>query len=222
MKFKTGILLIAILFLFSCNDNNRVKFEKPQPASVRELKHFGKDIQGVYVKYSNPNKTMAIFPDYIATNLHIQFRIGRFGLQLDSSAHFDINNDSALIAYFKQQNVDARITGDTIVYSQSIVDTIFMITENHILKRYKRNYFLNYKFDDNYWRVKKIKVRGDTLYVGEIYPNDSLLHYDYASLDTNINEKHAKEYILSPSKREFKKLMRSKAFAITEKYIKQK
>jgi hypothetical protein len=214
-------LLLGILLITSCQDENRVKFEKPQPDKVKAIDNFGKEIQGVYVKFSNPNKRLIVHPDYIATNLTIQFKVGRFGLKIDSSAQIDLQNDSAVIRYFEQHGARATFQGDSIIYSQSIVDTIFYIEANQVLKKYKRNYFLNYQFDDHYWRVKKMKLRGDTLYFGEIYPDDSLLHYDYAAIDTNINEKHAKEYILSPSRREFKKLMRSRAFATTEKYIKQ-
>lgn len=210
---------IILLIVSACDSSDRVKFEEPQPTSIKNQNRFGAEIQGHYIKFSNPNKTLIIQPKIIATSLQVQLKVGRFGMKIDSA--IDISNDSILLSHFKKQGISARITKDTVMYSHIVVDTIFNFASDNILKKYKRNYFLNYQFDDEYWRVKKLKIRGDTLYFGEITPNDSLLHFDYANLDSNIAENQAKEYILSPSKREFKKLMRSKAFSITEKYIKK-
>ena len=219
---KKLILLSTIVFLlFSCTPENRVKFEEPQPASIKAKNEFPSKIQATYFKYGNPNKTLIIKQKFIITNLLLQFRVSRSGITIDTNANIDINNDSILINYMAKHGVSATIENDTISYNQIIHDTIFSLDSKNILKSYKRNYFLNYQFSDNYWRVKKLRVRGDTLYFGEILPNDTLLHYDYACIDSNISEKQAKEYILSPSKHEFKKLMRSKVFSTTEKYIKQ-
>ncbi len=215
------IFLTILIALSSCEPTDRVKFEEPQPISVKNKKEFGGEIQGVYKKFSNPNKTLIIHSEIITTNLTLKVKIKRAGIEIDSNVHIDIDNDSALIAYLNNVASSATVTKDSISYIHSIHDTIFSINDENILKKYKRNYFLNYKFSDSYWRVKKLKVRGDTLYFGEIFPSDTLLHYDYANIDSNISENQVKEYVLSPSKNEFKKLMRSKAFRTTEKYIKQ-
>ncbi len=219
IAFYLGILSLVFV---SCEESNWVKFESPQPLNVKEIKSFGKEVQGVYTKFSNPNKSLIIHPEYITTELHLKMRSARLGIVLDSNTKVDINNDSALIAYFEKKDIHIKLDGDTIVYNYRLLDTLFYISEENILKKYKRNYFLNYKFDTTYWRVKKTKVRGDTLSFGEIFPTDSLLHYDYASIDTAAHQKTAKAYILSPSKSEFKKLLRSKAFSTTEKYVRKK
>jgi len=218
---KLGYILLLLISLFSCSDADRVKFEEPQPLNVNIRKSFGFEIQGMYKKFSNPNKTMVIHKDYISTSLKIEIATKRFDLKLDSNIHIDLKNDSAIINYFKKNGIEVKITNDTLYYTMDIKDTIFNISSKNVLKKYKRNYFLNYQFADKYWRVKKLKKRGDTVYFGEITPTDTLLTYDYASIDTNIAKERAREYILSPSKREFKKLMRSKAFTTTEKYIKE-
>ena len=218
---KLILLSTVALLLFSCTPEDRVKFEEPQPSSIKEKNEFPSKIQATYVKYGNPNKTLIIKPKCIITNLLLQFNVSRSGVTIDTNANIDINNDSILISYMAKQGFSATIENDTISYNQIIHDTIFSLSSKNILKYYKRNYFLNYQFSDNYWRVKKLRVRGDTLYFGEILPNDTLLHFDYVSIDSNISKEQAKEYILSPSKHEFKKLMRSKAFSTTEKFIKQ-
>jgi len=219
---KKLIISLAIMFaLYSCEPDNRVKFETPQPESVKEIDHFRLLRRGVYVNYKSPKKKIEIKKDIITTSTLFQFTVDRNTVEISKLSDVDRQNDSSLIAYFEKLGGDVKIEGDDIHYSQTLVDTIFLINETHILKHYKRSYYLNFRANDSLWTVYRMKFHGDTLLYGEITPSDTLLKYDYTKIDSSMTKSKAKAYILNPDKKELRKLMRSNAFKFTEKYIKE-
>ena len=134
-----------------------------------------------------------------------------------------------MIKYLNSTGGIATIENDTIVYFEKYTDTLFSISKDNILKKSKGSYYLNFKISDIYWRVKKLNLKKDTLLIGEITTGDTLLRFDYARKIEEVSARtdsgaitKPREYILTPSKREFKKLVRSDAFETTEKYIKIK
>jgi len=220
MRNLTIIFILAFI-LFSCTPNDRVKFEEPQPAAVKESKGFRALRRGHYVNAKHPKKTVEIQKKLITTSRSYQFVTHRKNIESSTISDKDLKNDSILLKYLNTFGGNAIIIGDTVHYSQSVTDTFFMISENNILKHYKRSYYLNFKDKDGFWEVYRLKFQGDTLLFGAITPNDTLLSYDYARVDSVKGHPKVKEYILRPDKKELRKLMRSEAFKFTEKYIKQ-
>jgi len=226
---RISYILVLIFGVISCEPTDAVKFESPQPESTKARSEFRTKIQGQYVNFSNPDKVLTIHNHLITTKTNIRFSCQRSEIELDSNVIFDLNNDEELIQYLNQDGGTTSIINDSIFYLQHALDTLFAIDKDHILKKYKSSYFLNYKYADNYWRVKKLTINKDTLLIGEITPGDTLLSFDYVEKeveyvksDSALVEIESEKYILSPSKKEFKKLLRSEAFETTEKYIKQR
>ena len=219
---KKLILLSAIaLLLFGCNPYDRVKFEESQPANVKESKGFKAQRQGRYINVRSSKKTVEIRRNIITTSRAFNFTSNRNTIEISKMATIDRQDDSAMIAHFSKLGGDVKIIGDTIFFSQTVTDTFFIINEHNILKHYKRSYYLNFLAEDGFWSVYRIKFRGDTLLFGEITPNDTLLSYNYTRVDSVKGHPGVKEYVLHPDKKELRKLMRSDAFEVTEKYIKE-
>ena len=218
---KLILLSTIVLLLFSCKPEDRVKFEEPQPAAVKESKGFRALRRGRYTNVKQPKKSIQIQKMLITTSQLYDFSIHRDNIEASKITEVDLKSDSAIIAYLNKLGGNAKIIGDTVYYSQTVTDTFFMISENSILKHYKRSYYLNFQDDDGFWEVYRVKFYGDTLLFGEITPNDTLLTYDYARVDSIKKHPEVKEYVLHPDKKELRKLMHSDAFKVTEKYIKE-
>jgi hypothetical protein len=118
-----------------------------------------------------------------------------------------------------------EINGDTINASQTYIDTIFQISENQILKKFKGSYFLNFKENENFWNVSRLDINKDILLIGQITPSDTLLRFDFVVKNEEFNKSDSTtttEYSINPSKKEFKKLMKSNSFKESECYFKKK
>jgi len=217
---KLILLSTIILLLYSCSPEDRVKFEEPQPAAVKESKGFGALRRGHYTNVKQPKKGVMISKNLVTTLRVFQFAANRNTIEISQMATVDRQNDSAMIAHFSKFGGDVKFVGDTMYYSETVIDTFFMINETSVLKHYRRSYYLNFQDDDGFWEVYRVKFHGDTLLFGEITPNDTLLTYDYARVDSVKGHPRVKEYVLHPDKKELRKLMQSDAFKVTEKYIK--
>ena len=219
---KNELLFLAlILLLSSCNQDDRVKFSEPQPRKIKAVTHFKNSFTGNYKNVSKNNESIRIEKQQIIQTTRFLFTVNRNTVEISDRAHVDRNNDSSLIAYFEKLGGEAHIQGDSITYTSDWVDTLFKISKTKILKYYRRSYYLNFQSQDSLWSVRKLKISGDTLLIWKISPSDTLLRYDYTQVDSLNTSEDSKAFILDPSKRESKKLMRSDLFTITKKYIKE-
>ena len=229
-------MLLILLITFGCVNTNEVKFMTPQPDNTDAINSFKNKIQGEYISLQNPEKILTVSDKLIITNQTMSFSYLisdlRSELENDQSLNFDINNDQQIIDYFKdhfKSNEDSiKIINDSIFCFFLLIDTLFD-TENQILKKFKSSYYLNYEMDDAYWSVKKLYLKRDTLYLGEIYPGDTLLRFNFVEklADSTVNDSAVKYYnsdyyLMLPSKRQFKKTTKSGIFETNEKYYKIK
>ncbi|MEO9870606.1 hypothetical protein [Ekhidna sp.] len=71
--------------------------------------------------------------------------------------YFDPIDSTGLIISSKSIRVDPYYFGE------SRLDTIFSISEDNILKYYKKRYLLNYKFDEEDWGIHIVDLKDDQL-----------------------------------------------------------
>jgi hypothetical protein len=222
-----------------------VKFEQSQPVSEKALSNFGRNIQGRYINSVNPLEELVIERKLIRTSNVLDFSLLRSELEIDSSENIDVNNDLELIKYLNAGGGTTAIKNDSIFYRQTLLDTLFLINNDQVLKKFAKNYFLNYHQTDNYWIVKKIEINNDTLLIGEIVPSDTLLRFDFAKKnerliegditdiaqdsvvikkDNNVIEEERKkdyDYILNPNKKDLRAMIKSNSFDDIKKYIRK-
>jgi hypothetical protein len=242
---KLIYLIILICALSACKSTDMVKFEQSQPVSEKALSNFGRSIQGEYINSANPLEELVIESKLIRTSNVLDFSCLRSELKIDSSENIDINNDQELIKYLNVEGGITTIKNDSIFYRQIIVDTLFLINKDQILKRFAGNYFLNYHQSDNYWIVKKIEINNDTLLIGEIVPSDTLLRFDFVKKneriiednitdneqdsvviekDSNITKEERQavyDYILNPNKKDLRAMMKSNSFNDIKRYVRK-
>ena len=95
-------------------------------------------------------------------------------------------------------------------------DTLFSISEKHVLRNLNRVHFLNKKQIDSIWYVQTLDIHKDSLFFN--YFNIDKLTENDALLDSLDNGNH----LLNPAKRELRKLLKSSVNTKSKTYIKAK
>ena len=212
-----------MICLYSCGDIEFVRFETAQPYGVKASESFNRKIKGEYINCSNPDDRLIIFNNLILNARTVKLKCHRTDLDFDSTIAVDKSTDEVLIDLFSMEGYKVNIMGDTINISQTNVDTVFWISENQVLKKFKGSYFLNFKLDENFWDVTRLNLTKDTLLIGQISPSDTLLRFDFVEKTEDFNPSDSTtttEYFIKPSKKEFKKLMKPNSFKACACYFK--
>lgn len=220
---KHLIYSIFAILLISC-DSEVVTFKTPQPEHAKPSNGFNRKIRGEYVNCTDSDDQLTISNSTISNKNTFRIRAHRNEIELDSNYSVDINNNTEVKQFFKKEGISVEFNGDTIsVFAQGI-DTIFQISEAHILKKFKGRYFLNTQgFSENSWNVKQLEIHKDTLVIGEITPSDTLLNFNFVkkTIEESKTSTHT-EYTINPNKREFKKLLKPNTFKASKCYCKKK
>jgi hypothetical protein len=222
---KNTIYILSLIFLLGCGDYKYVRFETAQPNGVNESKSFNRKVIGIYINCSNPDEKLTITNNQILNSRTLKLKIHRNDLDFDSTITIDRSIDNELKTHFSRDGYNIEIKGDTINASQTRIDTVFMISENQVLKKFKGSYFLNFKQEERFWEVSLLKLIKDTLLIGQIFPSDTLLRFDFVTKTEEFNSKDSTtktEFLINPSKREFKKLMKPNYFEKCGCYYKKR
>jgi len=204
----------------SCSDNS-FRFEEPQPLNQPNLIKIPKKLRGTY--YASNDSTYL----YITSKDIIKQKKFSFSGLTDS---LDIEIDSTKITYYNQDHLSASEDGfkldlflknDSAFVQFSMTDTIFSLSSNQILRKYKGHYFLNRLRRNGFWRIEKIDISRKSLSFSTLrIPDDITSLSEITAIEPVTNsEKKIVAYQLNPSKKELKKLMK-KTFRTTGKYRK--
>jgi hypothetical protein len=223
---KNTLYILLIICLASCSgDYEYVRFETSQPDGVIESKSFNRKVKGEYINCTNPDDKLIVTNNLILNSRTLRFKTHRNDLELDSTITVNRNNNDELSELFISEGYKIQINGDTINAFLTDIDTVFRISENQVLKKFKGSYFLNFKRGEHYWDVSRLNLTKDTLLVGQISPSDTLLRFDFVSKTEEFDDSDSTtttEYSINPSRKEFKKLMKPNSFEECECYYKKK
>ena len=208
MKYTHAILFI-LLFL-SCKQPE-VTFDEPQPVDIKSLLKFGREVQGEYQGFKE-NSMLVITENSIIESYDIEDRM--IVNELDSLSK--LIGDTIINLKTKEKRVVQRI-GDTLINRVHYVDTIFEISQNHILKKHKGYYFLNKKFSDLGWEVKKINLSKGLLTISEV--STELAKENLPLIKESPNDT-LPPFKFKPSKKQFLEFIKKNGFDESETYIK--
>ena len=205
-KIAVATSIIVALSLAACGPT--ITFNQPQPEGVNPLTSFPERLQGKYEDTSQfsvitiADKLMTRFYDY---NLKISKDSLDSSLQLLGDTLVDLTDG-------RKEKITLK--GDTIIYRETWIDTLFRISDNNVLKKFKGYYFLNSRYKDTAWEVKKLGLKKGTLTIGEIAGED-----DIQKLKEIIeNNEDTTSANFDPTKKEFRKFVRKDAFSREEAF----
>jgi hypothetical protein len=208
MKFKFLLLLFVFTFL-SCKQHIAEPpegidfyFEKTQPVNDSELSQIPNKFLGSY--FISDDFYLKISKDHISTKNLFKSRIHKSDFDSLKNA-FILEKDRMIFKEDEKLIYSYKYIGDSIELSNTVDDTIFSFSERQKMKRVGNCLVLNQK-DSVFWEIKIIRFDKKTAAIEYLYDWDQLHHFD--SL-TKIKSKRidSTKFILSPSRREFKKYL---------------
>ena len=208
-KYPIVFSCIIAVFLYSCET---VTFDQPQPATVKSLSTFPKRIQGKYI--SNNQASVITIADELMTIVYdFDEKMHKDSIgpsyKLIGDTLVDVNNGSKKKIVFN---------GDTIVQHQNWTDTIFHISPDNILKRFKGYYFLNEQIQPNVWTITKIGLKNGVLTAGKISKETEIVQLrEIAETTADTASTH-----FNLTKRQFKNFVQHKGFSDEETYTRMR
>ncbi len=208
-------ILFLLAILTACNPT--VVFREPQPQGKKNLTSFPPAYRGVYMELDDssiyiikPDKILERYEENLANPVEEVIEDGDAELSggmlliKDSDLRFpvDVRNDS--------------VFGRIVIY-----DTVFSIVRGDRLRKMGKDYFLNLP-TDTLWMVVKLNFdRGGRAFLFDIdHVKEMELFSQYCNVEV-INDKDGNpiKYILSPTAKELKKLLKQGTFTEKTEYL---
>ena len=205
-KFVTTTFFVAGLLLDSCEP--AATFDKAQPDNVKALSAFPGRLQGKYL--AADQASIVIISDNLITR-HYDFD---FKQHKDSIGYsFKIIGDTLINETDGTKEI-ILLKGDTVIQHANWTDTLFNISADNILKKFRGYYFLNSRYSDNAWEVKMLSLNKGVLTVGGISDKDDiqkLKEITETTADTISTS-------FSLTRRQFKQFVKQEGFGTQEMF----
>jgi len=206
---RTFALVLIILTISTC-EGTYVKFEEPQPTSQNNLKQIPKRLRGVY--YSSADNTYLSINDRMIIDwADIEYRtlIDSLDLEIDSTKINEQTPDF-ISTIDGKYNLDFQFDGDSVVIHYTYKDTLFEMSDRHILRKFKGHYFLNYKRGENNWKVRRLTLNKRELSFNKVQIPEDITTLEQITEIREIKSDSGKVvgYKLNPSRKELKQLMK--------------
>ena len=213
-------LSISLLSLTGCGPN--VYFDAPQPVHKKELKSFPGKLRGHYMNLDD--STLFV----VNQSMILQLYDEEFAIPLDeieTSDDYMLLDDSLFIGDSGIQ-VKVSVRDDSVYGIAAFRDTIFLISDEYVLKKYKKRIFLNFREEkDNIylWLVMKITFYPDGKAKLCVVSDEDEM--DMLKEITTVEEIKSKAekidyYLIKPTKQEFIEYLKQDGFTDCTQYLK--
>lgn len=213
MKRKL-IIYIVLLLLLSCGPY--IWFKVPQPENSTNLDGFSANILGKYMSVYD-SAIISIESNKIIKEYRENLILSKTEFREEIG---DTISEDTSFTFTDNWNITIRSFGDSIRIFSSKNEEIFQIADDQLLRHFKDYYFLNFKDSNEYWKVKVIQLKGDTLEFDNMLTDDDLRFIkNITSVEVytdSVNDE--KEYFLKPTKRELKRILKRRLHG--EKFVK--
>jgi hypothetical protein len=205
LNFLSPIIILSLLL--GCQPP--VTFDQPQPAETDALNSFPKHIRGNYQSLRDNSRINISSNSIIRT---YDFNQRSAINELDSN--YKIEGDT-LIEIASGEKTKIKFDADTIIIPVHLSDTVFLLSEENVLKKFKGYYFLSFLYQKQGWEVKKLELNNGKLSLshistkGEIDTLKQLTESAYDSLP----------YRFKPTRKQFKKFVKAEGFSNSETFV---
>jgi hypothetical protein len=210
------VIILCLAFIQKCDPY--VVFDTPQPVNKGNQSSISEILTGTYI---NKDSTFLIITtDMILKKSEEYFEITEDELDTMSQYTYDENFiygpilDTAPI-------IEKRY--DTIMGSYIYKDTLFELSSNQFIRKYKGNYYLNIQQKDKTWEVIQFISKSDSLIIKSMDKEKDIdLVKNIAFVHEVIKDSSDKiqKYIITASQKEFKQFLKANGFQDIETWIK--
>lgn len=202
---------IASTLFFSCEPHEPpASFNEPQPTNFNNLSRFPKRLCGQYLSQED-HSIVSIGEKLIIKTNDFEFKF--HPNQIDSNS--GILGDTLINYKTNEKNILKR-DGDSLITHVSYIDTLFQIDSDNVVRKYKGYYFLNTRFGDSNWEVKKIHLTKNQLIIARISSKQDI---ELLKEITTPNDTFP-PYNFSPTRRQFKEFIKKQGFQDQEVLLK--
>jgi len=213
------ILFLIITFLILAGCSPTVIFNSPQPTDKRDLGKFPSRYFGKYEEIED--SSLFILENYLIREQYTEdMNVPK--IEIDTSKEFILKDD---IVYIPEtgEEVPVTIRNDSIFGTYITYDTVFRISDENILRKFRGYYFMNIRNDEEEWIVYRLKFRKDgNASLCGISEDDEIDRLK--EITTVIEEKNDKDevikYIIKPEKGDFKQIIKEEHFKDCTEYRK--
>ena len=199
-------IVIAALMLDSCEP--AATFDKPQPDHEKALASFPERIQGRYIAADHAS-VLTITDKLITRDYDFDSKVHKDSL----GASYKITGDT-LVNVIAGTKEKLLLKGDTVTVHAYWNDTLFNISVDNILKKYKGYYFLNNRHNDSAWEVNELSLKKGILTVGSISSQNDI--QKLKAITENTTDTTSTTFNLS--RRQFKQFVRQQGFGKQETF----
>lgn len=211
MHIKTAIIpFLFILVLTGCGPI--VTFEEPQPGSRRTLNSFPKRMHGNYLSQDG-NTIVSIDGQLIIKTTDYDLKTHKDSV----TKYARLKGDTLFSDSTNYQMV--KIIGDSIVVEHvHYTDTIFSISDDNVLKKFKGYYFLNSRMDTARWIVQKLSLVKGILSIANIASSQDI----EVLKELTENKSDTTSYNFSLTRKQFRQFINLEGFHDRELFIRMK
>jgi hypothetical protein len=206
-KIATSVIVTLVVLLDGCEP--AATFDKPQPENAKSLTSFSERLQGKYLS-ADQASIVTITDRLLVRQYDFDFKEHKDSM----GKSYKLVGDTLI--YLRDGTKEKVIVnGDTIIQRANWTDTLFKISADNVLKKFKGYYFLNNRYSDNSWEVKELSLKKGVLTVGSVSEKDDI--QKLKEITETITDTTSTNFILS--RRQFKIFMRQGGFGEQEMFI---
>ena len=210
-QLKRISTLIILASLFACEPP--VTFNQAQPTDTDNLPKFPKRLQGQYLNFAD-NSTLLVNDKLITRIYDYDYKVHLN--QLDSTEQ--LSGDTIININTKEKTLIKR-AGDSLIAHVHYIDTLFQMDYDNVVRKFKGYYFLNKRYNETSWEVKKIQLTKGQLILSSISTKldiENLKEITETATDT------VPPYKFAATKKQFKQFIKKDGFSNSEIFVKQK
>ena len=144
---KLSLITVFLVLVIGCEPP--VVFTEIQPHGFKPLNSFSVLYQGAY-RCESDSSIVHINRNTVYKEKEYPFTLNRFAI--DTMPDVVLEDDELFIPS-KQLRLSATFEGDSIYSKMILRDTIFTISEDQVLTRFKGHHILNFKMKENKWEI---------------------------------------------------------------------
>jgi hypothetical protein len=193
-----ALLCICLLGFILIGCEPTVSFVEPQPQGSANLESFPKGLHGNYLSEDGAS-VLSITDRCIYRTYDYEEVKTQDSVQTKSS-----ENEKDTVLHVKSGSFELTSTRtDSSINHVHYVDTLFQLSNENLLRKFKGYYFLNFKLSSGSWEVNKLNLSGGKLSWGEISSQlefNELQPYsespsDSTAIRVKLNRKQFKDFI---------------------------
>ncbi|HLW31429.1 MAG TPA: hypothetical protein VKX40_04135 [Aequorivita sp.] len=188
-----------------------VTFSEPQPTNTNNLSRFPNRLQGLYISLAD-SSTLSIDERLIQRIYDYDYRI--HPNQIDSTLR--IVGDT-LVDLENNEKIFIKRDGDSLLAHIHYTDTLFLLTQDNVVRKFKGNFFLNTRYEKQGWEVKKVHLTKGQLIISSVSTKADI---ETLKELTKTTQDTIPPYKFTTTRRQFKRFVKNNGFSDKETFIK--